>query len=416
MDTMAGNQTMSTLNVTTSLPTNPAAAVAGVGDSTVASIGTIAMIYTTLVMLGIIAITGTAGNALVIYVFSKRNDNQTSTIFIIGLAIVDMATCAVIVPFTMVMEYMEYELEFDALCKIYHFAVTSNVPFSALIMSAIAVDRYLCICHPFLHAMNIKRAKICILCLGLFSSVLGAIVAMMHGVFRGIPYKYCNVTNVSFTNGTSSVSYTLHSRHLCPLVGNETIDDFPRNQISIQIENVGVCEVDDIFFQRKAREAYQKIHVSVFLLCLLVVIVLYTLIYKSVLMRRRKRAKMKKTTAHLVARETSIDCEETILTTVNGTDKLHTHVHSDSKRMKRKSTRRDRQTRMQNIKTAAMLFVVTVVFVITFLPAALMANAVIDFVGIVFYMYFANNVANPVIYSFMNKNFRDDLKKIFNCK
>ena len=29
---------------------------------------------------------------------------------------------------------------------------------------------------------------------------------------------------------------------------------------------------------------------------------------------------------------------------------------------------------------------------------------------IVFYMYFANNVANPIIYSFMNHNFRSHLK------
>jgi cholecystokinin A receptor/hypocretin (orexin) receptor 2 len=60
-----------------------------------------------------------------------------------------------------------------------------------------------------------------------------------------------------------------------------------------------------------------------------------------------------------------------------------------------------------------MLFVVTVVFIVTFLPAFLMALSIIPYNIIVFYMYFANNVANPVIYSFMNKNFRDDLKTLF---
>jgi len=60
-------------------------------------------------------------------------------------------------------------------------------------------------------------------------------------------------------------------------------------------------------------------------------------------------------------------------------------------------------TLMANLKTAVMLFVVTVVFVITFLPAFLMALRLIPYHIIVFYFYFANNVANPVIYSFMNQ-------------
>jgi len=58
---------------------------------------------------------------------------------------------------------------------------------------------------------------------------------------------------------------------------------------------------------------------------------------------------------------------------------------------------------MANLRTAVMLFVVTVVFVITFLPAFLMALKLIPYNIIVFYFYFANNVANPFIYSFMNQ-------------
>jgi hypothetical protein len=58
---------------------------------------------------------------------------------------------------------------------------------------------------------------------------------------------------------------------------------------------------------------------------------------------------------------------------------------------------------LANLKTAAMLFVVTVVFVVTFCPAFLMALQRAPYNIIVFYLYFANNVANPVIYSFMNQ-------------
>ena len=37
----------------------------------------------------------------------------------------------------------------------------------------------------------------------------------------------------------------------------------------------------------------------------------------------------------------------------------------------------------------------------------------LNLVRLLFYLYFANNVANPVIYSFMNTNFREDLVRIF---
>jgi len=69
--------------------------------------------------------------------------------------------------------------------------------------------------------------------------------------------------------------------------------------------------------------------------------------------------------------------------------------------------------RMANLKTAAMLFVVTAVFVITFLPASLISLHLVPYHVFVFYLYFVNNVANPFIYSFMNKNFRDQLYPLF---
>ena len=70
------------------------------------------------------------------------------------------------------------------------------------------------------------------------------------------------------------------------------------------------------------------------------------------------------------------------------------------------------KTLYANIRTAAMLFVVTVVFLIAFLPAWLMAHHVVPYNEIIFYMYFVYNTANPFIYAFMNKSFRDDLRKI----
>ena len=68
---------------------------------------------------------------------------------------------------------------------------------------------------------------------------------------------------------------------------------------------------------------------------------------------------------------------------------------------------------LANIRTAMMLFVVTVVFTACFMPAWLMAAQLLTYQPIVFYSHFLYNVANPVIYAFMNQSFRKELKRVF---
>lgn len=70
-------------------------------------------------------------------------------------------------------------------------------------------------------------------------------------------------------------------------------------------------------------------------------------------------------------------------------------------------------SRFEEVKTAAMLFVVTFVFALTFLPTTAMSSRLISYHPVVFYMYFFNYVANPIIYSFMSENFRKQLKNLF---
>ena len=80
-----------------------------------------------------------------------------------------------------------------------------------------------------------------------------------------------------------------------------------------------------------------------------------------------------------------------------------------------KKTNRERRdfNFLANIRTALMLFVVALVFIFSFLPAWLMAVKIIDFHILIFYMHYLYNVANPVIYAFMNQSFRRELKRVF---
>ncbi|WAR15107.1 hypothetical protein MAR_005212, partial [Mya arenaria] len=74
------------------------------------------------------------------------------------------------------------------------------------------------------------------------------------------------------------------------------------------------------------------------------------------------------------------------------------------------------KTIVANIRTAVMLFVVTVVFLAAFLPAWPMGLQAIEYNANIFYMYFVYHTANPFIYAFVNKSFRDDLRKVIKCQ
>ncbi|KAL4221044.1 hypothetical protein ACF0H5_019306 [Mactra antiquata] len=85
----------------------------------------------------------------------------------------------------------------------------------------------------------------------------------------------------------------------------------------------------------------------------------------------------------------------------------------------RKDTRKSvkEKHRIANIKTAGILFTVTLVFIIAFLPAWLMATKIIAKPNmIIFYMYFIYNVANPFIYAFFNQTFQKEMKTVLKCK
>jgi hypothetical protein len=89
---------------------------------------------------------------------------------------------------------------------------------------------------------------------------------------------------------------------------------------------------------------------------------------------------------------------------------IPTHDGKEPLRLERSQSVRNKLC-SANIKTAGILFIVTVVFIVAFLPAWLMAMRAIGGNIIVFYMHFSYNVANPIIYAFFNANFRREIKR-----
>ncbi|XP_064618764.1 uncharacterized protein LOC135482561 [Lineus longissimus] len=71
------------------------------------------------------------------------------------------------------------------------------------------------------------------------------------------------------------------------------------------------------------------------------------------------------------------------------------------------------KTKLPHLLTAKVLLIVTVTFIISYLPMILIVNGIIPENRILFYMYFINNAANPIIYSSMNKRFQEKLIEVY---
>ncbi|XP_063408975.1 cholecystokinin receptor type A-like [Mytilus trossulus] len=324
-------------------------------------------------MLAFFSVLGTAGNAMVLYVYVRKRHKLAATVFIISLAATDFMTCLVIVPYTIAVEYLDYFITYDIICKLYMFFITSNVPFAAFIMVGIAVDRYLCICHPFCHLMNAQRAKNITLSLAGVAFLLGVVTSLNYSV-----YKKCLYSKVEYS---------------------------------------GKCQPSETIFSSSFVNTYQNLYAALFLLAFIAVFILYGLVYRSVLIRRAKRRRQRRSTQTVSVRKESWFSEHhrPSLTNIFSKKCSDAHERHPDVEIARQLTIREKGL-VANIRTAAMLFVVTAVFIVAFLPAWLMAHTVIQYHMVVFYTYFSYNVANPIIYAFMNKAFRRDLREVFDCK
>jgi len=109
----------------------------------------------------IIFLLGVSGNSLVVYVVVRNKCMHSITnIFITNLAISDIMMCLLAVPFTPISGLLTSWVFGDALCHIVPMTLGVSVHVSTLTSTAIAIDRYFVIVHPFKPRMKIL---VCIL-------------------------------------------------------------------------------------------------------------------------------------------------------------------------------------------------------------------------------------------------------------
>ncbi|XP_033764147.1 neuropeptide receptor 18-like [Pecten maximus] len=382
--------------------------------------------YITIVFLSAFALVGTVGNILVLYGFTRCRQKFTSSLFILTLAGIDLISCVITIPSTIAMEVLNFNVTYDIVCKIYHFLVSTTIPLSAFVMVAIAVDRYFCICKPFAKVMTHYRVWIIVASLCITSICLGMLSCLNYGVYKNPDNVYNTLIDRNLSN--TGMNQAMEAQLLKLLRELSTHD---KNDLLTEPVNTFKCQESAMLLGEEFFSIFQKIYSSFYGLSCILVIIIYSVIYRFILKRRQRRLRMESFPCCTFRVPHTGDNENTEVmylsqeasTVVEERDKNH-NAETQRQLVRSESSERNRdkfslghekqeRIRRNNIKTAIMLSLVAFVFIVAFLPAWLMKLRLVNMNIVVFNMYFIYNVINPFIYAFMNPDFQMQLKEVF---
>ncbi|KAM3187930.1 hypothetical protein ACTXT7_001336 [Hymenolepis weldensis] len=107
------------------------------------------------IIYGAIIIFSLVGNTIVIFVILRCKPMQSITnLFITNLAVSDLLMSLVAAPFTPISSFSNTWVLPQFLCKLLGFTMAVSVYVSTLSSTAIALDRYMVIVHPFIRKMQ----------------------------------------------------------------------------------------------------------------------------------------------------------------------------------------------------------------------------------------------------------------------
>lgn len=294
------------------------------------------------------------------------SSDKTLDFFILVLAISDLVVCLVIIPATIQMELNQFRMEIDFLCKLFYVLFVANTTFSSLLISVVALDRYLYICHSLKRILTLFRAKMLVISLSLF--------AIFIGVMAG--------TAVSVKPTPPEI-----------------------NSTEIYPEPILVCEEVEFIsnitvFQKTFSTIVKRVNHGCFFVCILIVTILYSLVFWAIVSARGRRHRLivKKTCSN--APDSNGDVIPQIRTSRSSSTPANRMFSLSEKVVERA------QCTFQNIRSALMLFVIALVYIVTFVPVLLMTNELLPQNLFLMYLYYVNSAANPCIYAAFSKSFR----------
>ncbi|OWF41311.1 neuropeptide S receptor-like [Mizuhopecten yessoensis] len=370
-----------------------------------------------IVFVTLLMIIGVIGNAHVLYLFAFKFPKTNHRIYILSLAVLDMITCSVGMPFVIVDLQNTLTFESAILCKLLRFVNYFNSGGSAFTLVVIAVDRYKKICNPLGKQMNERMAKIAC-CIALSISLMIAWPA---------PVLYGKSTVDTSVDGITGVA----------------------------------CFTEDRFKKTKYQLYFNSVLILVVFGSFVTLIVLYALIGRRILKQSKKRTKMLNPT---VSGTTAVVEPTSSSNSGSGTDNSNDTLSTDAVICTSRSTSTDEISKTDTLqmtatqqhnetakktpsgnksrsnidakknahakktkRTTLMLFIITLVFIISFAPHLALKITVFlnkkflasrTFAELFLYhtfvwSFFINNMANPIIYGFCDPRFRREIRNMY---
>ncbi|XP_071092596.1 orexin receptor type 2-like [Haliotis cracherodii] len=343
-----------------------------------------AMLY-----LAILMLVGCVGNSVVCYVYTTKFKRTTSTTyFIVALAVFDLLNCVTGIPYEIIDLRFNYSLGMIADCRIMPFVITYVSISSALILVTVAVYRYRKVCRALRKQASKRAAKVAILMCCLVSAIVSAPSLPLYGA-RTI------IIPGGYVNGSEC--------------GNA--DDV----------------IDSLF-----PVFYNVFQFFLFFSGVVIIIVLYLLIWRQIGQQKDYVTQLTRTPQIQGTRE-----ETAQSTSFTGTSQEDGCAAGAENRQISRAGECGAQGNLvmsqrgaRSQKTTKMMFLISLVFILSFLPhlgimAATAINkslydnlqgAQVAAYNICQRSFFINSASNPIIYSFCSVNFRRAVRNMIKRK
>lgn len=361
---------------------------------------------------------GITGNILVIVVYTfKMKKHSEDRYFIPALAVSDLSACIVCASFGILLNMMQAQFTNNSLCKAYWFFAAFTTYMSILLLTIIAIHRYLKVCRPLRAQMSLFWKRVALLLALVFSILLGCPTSLLYGT-------------VEFSNASGNLTGRRCSR----------MKDVNKTGSTIYSGVVGLVLLSTITV---LVVCYGKVGRTIF--------VHFKHMSKSALSKNVQKGQSP-SSSDLRSCDTSathstdlltinpelssVSIKQELNTDNSGIETSDTNVIAKGKTAKIKvktdkvSLDAGEKNRSIMYKFSLMFMVITIVFLICYLPKVILmvmegrnpkfwenfSSGQRAGVLFVYRFYIVNNVVNPFIYTFMDMKFRQEAINLLTCK
>ena len=333
-----------------------------------------------MVYVGVMMLFGVVGNILVCFVFITKMKKGTQNFLITSLAVFDLLSSLLAMPVEIADMRYFYTFRSEVACKLLRFINALCCLSSIVTLLAIAVDRYLKVCRPMKTQMKLQQAK------------LSVGIAVCAGLLFSWP---------------AFVIYGIRT---------------------VETETSGVFGSDCSTSDGMIRTQYPLVYHAVLALGFITLTITLAVLYGLICVSAKKHTRYMTRTSD-IQKPFSGEKDSSVSSLECSTSNVRlSHIANVQPRLSKESTKGE-TTRKRRVKdkTTIIGFVVTLVFVMSFLPFLslvgarsffkdfdynLKGAAMVAF-NVFIRSYFVNSAANPIIYGVLNVRFREESIRLF---